>query len=148
MPTDKPPVSATGAKVVRARTDAVWDLIANIDAWPSWNPDVQSAQLSGNLEPGTTFDWKAGPGTIHSELTVVAEPSTISWTGSMPGIRANHTWKLEATEQGTQVTTEETWTGVLPRFFPRSMTRNLQKAIDNGLEAISGAVENRYGTQT
>ncbi|MCZ7534012.1 MAG: SRPBCC family protein [Acidimicrobiia bacterium] len=141
--TKKPrsPVRATGEITVRATPVAVWGLLSDIDQWPSWNPDVKSAHLVGQLRPGSKFTWKAGPGTIRSELADVEEPSVLAWTGTTLGIRAHHSWKLEQIETGTRILTDETWSGLLPRLFRTSMTRTLQKAIDNGLKSIREAVE-------
>ena len=51
-----------------APPESVWAVLAEIDKWPRWNPDVKSASLAGPLAPGTQFRWKAGPGTITSTL--------------------------------------------------------------------------------
>jgi len=39
------------------------------------------------VQPGTTFGWKSGPGTITSTFQVVDEPTELAWTGKTMGIR-------------------------------------------------------------
>ena len=115
--------------------------MAAIEEWPSWNPDVKWVTASGVVEPGTEFAWKAGPGTIRSTFTHVEAPTLLAWTGTTLGIHAVHTWRLEATSSGTRVTTEESWSGLLPRLLSRTMSRTLQTAIDSGLDALKAAAE-------
>lgn len=139
---EKAPVSAKGTVEVDAPPSKVWQIISDIDNWPSWNPDVRSARLEGKLQPGSAFVWKAGPGRIRSVLTAVERGALLAWRGETLGISALHVWRLEPTESGTtHVVTEESWAGLLPRAFPRAMTRTLQAAINNGLQAIKQAVE-------
>lgn len=135
------PVRASGTIDVAASQKTVWTLISGVEAWSSWNPDVARAELHGELEPGTEFTWKAGPGIIRSQLTEVTEPSVIAWTGSTMGIKAHHVWELTTTDEGTRVTTHETWDGLLPRLLRSTMTKTLQTAIDKGLRAIKLAAE-------
>jgi hypothetical protein len=37
-----------------AHQDAIWRLLADADGWPSWNPGLSAAHLSGPLRNGTT----------------------------------------------------------------------------------------------
>lgn len=142
------PVAANGSVEVAASPVLVWRLMSQIEDWPTWNPDIKMARLDGRLEAGSRFTWKAGPGTIHSELTEVSPGSVIAWTGSMLDIRAHHVWRISETGAGTVVSTDETWSGLLPRLFPGSMTKSLQKAIDSGLVAIKAEAESRATVRT
>jgi hypothetical protein len=135
------PVVARGSIGVDAEPARVWALMSSIEAWPSWNPDVRWARLDGELAAGSRFTWKAGPGTIRSTLTDVGEPSRLAWTGTTLGIHAVHVWQIEPTDGGSEVRTEESWSGVLPRLLRSAMTRSLQTAIDRGLKALKAAAE-------
>src|SRR5690606_3512224 len=54
------PAQADAEVVIDAPIELVWNLQADVQAWPSWNPDVQEVTLEGPLAPGTTFRWKTG----------------------------------------------------------------------------------------
>lgn len=138
---ERAPVVAQGAIDIAAEPGRVWALMSSIEAWPSWNSDVKWARLDGELTPGSEFQWKAGPGTIRSTLTHVEEPSLLAWTGVTLGIHAVHVWRIERAASGTRVSTEESWSGLLPRLLSSAMTRNLQTAIDRGLNAVKAAAE-------
>jgi hypothetical protein len=90
----KAPVLGAGEVETAADPDTVWVVLADIQGWPSWNPDITDAMLRGPLQPGTTFSWKSGPGTITSTFLVVEQPTELTWTGK------------------TIVSTEESWGGL------------------------------------
>lgn len=114
---------------IRAAPETVWAVHTNIDAWPSWHPDITRAALQGPLEPGSTFTWKSGPGSITSTLEVVEPPRLVTWTGKAVGARAIHVWRFEPTGDGTRVLTQESIEGwpvtLLKGFFRRTLDRSL-----------------------
>jgi uncharacterized protein YndB with AHSA1/START domain len=128
---------------VAAPPEAVWELVAGIERWPSWNPDVKSAALEGGLAPGSTFRWKAGPGTIVSTLRHVDPPQEIAWTGKTMGIAAVHVYRLEPRDGGTHVVSEESWAGLPVRLLPGRMAKTLQTGLEAGLSHLKSAAERR-----
>jgi hypothetical protein len=54
-----------------------------------------AARMEGDLAPGTSFEWKVGPGTIRSTLREVDRPRVLGWTGKTMGIPAIHVYRLE-----------------------------------------------------
>jgi hypothetical protein len=140
------PVFATGEVEVAADPDTVWAVMADIVRWPSWNPDIKAATVQGPVQPGTSFSWKAGPGTIRSTFQVVQRPTELSWTGRTMGIGAIHVYQLRTSDQQPDHTTvrlEESWSGLLARLLRRPFTRTLQTAIDTGLARLKAEVERR-----
>src|SRR3712207_2047154 len=110
-------IDATAPAVARREIDVaaspqiVWDVLSDVAAWPSWNPDVRSASLGGPLREGTKFRWKSGPGTITSTLQRVEPSQLIAWTGTTFGIKATHVYRLEPRRGTTLVRSEESWDG-------------------------------------
>ena len=62
-----------------------WDVLTAIDRWPSWNPDIKSMSIQGDLAEGSVFRWKAGAGTITSTIQRVEPPRLIAWTAGRSG---------------------------------------------------------------
>ncbi len=138
------PVFATGEVEVAADPETVWEVMADIGRWPSWNPDIKATTLHGPVRPGTTFSWKSGPGTIKSTFQVVERPTELSWTGKTMGIPAIHVYRLRPSHQQpghTVVRTEESWSGLLSRLLRRPFTKTLQTAIDTGLARLKVEAE-------
>lgn len=136
-------IIAAGEVEIAADPATVWDVISDLERWPSWNPNVRSLTLDGDLAVGSVFRWKAGPGTITSTLGVVDRPRVIGWTGKTLGIRAVDIYRLEAKDAGTLVRTEESWDGRLVRVVRGRMRRTLQGSIDAGLRHLKVEAERR-----
>jgi uncharacterized protein YndB with AHSA1/START domain len=137
------PAVARSELEIGASPQIVWDVLADIDRWPSWNPDVKVASLEGALAEGTRFRWKSGPGTITSTLRRVEPPHLIAWTGETFGIKAIHVYRLERRGDATLVSSEESWDGLLVRLLRGRMSKTLQKALDSGLRHLQTEAEQR-----
>jgi uncharacterized protein YndB with AHSA1/START domain len=137
------PVKASSEIDVNAPPETVWDVIADIDRWPEWNPAVKEASLRGELAPGTTFRWQAGPGAITSTLRQVDPPRVLAWTGKTFGIGAVHVYRLEPRNGGTHVSTAESWEGWPTRLMRGRMQRMLEEALLPGLQALKAEAERR-----
>jgi uncharacterized membrane protein len=137
------PAVASSEIWVGAPPELVWDVVADFKRWPEWNSDVKSMSVDGPAAPGTTFTWKAGPGTLTSTVQKVDRPTAIGWTGTTMGIRAVHVWRFEPREHGTVVHTVESWDGLLARLLRGRMQRTLQRSLDDGLARLKVEAERR-----
>jgi uncharacterized protein YndB with AHSA1/START domain len=137
------PVLGRSEIEVAAPPELVWDVLTTIERWPDWNPAVKNVSMHGALTEGSTFRWKAGPGTITSTLRRVEPPRLIAWTGRTFGIKANHIYNLEPRNDQTLVTTEESYDGLVSRLFRRSLQKTLDKALADGLRHLKAEAERR-----
>jgi hypothetical protein len=137
------PVYATGNVEIAADIGTVWDVMATIDRWPEWNPDIKEASLSGELAEGSQFRWKSGPGTITSTLQRVEPPHVLAWTGKAFTIKAIHVWHLEGRSGDTIVTTYESWEGLIARVFRSACQKTVDRAIQTGLRYLKAETELR-----
>ena len=137
------PVKSTAEIDIAAPPQAVWEVLTRFDNWPNWNPDVKSMAFEGPLAPGSTFRWKAGPGTIVSKLDRVEPPRYISWHGKTLTIDAYHEWWLEPRDGGTHVRTEETFSGLLASILRGPLQKTLDKSFAAGVERLKTETERR-----
>jgi len=137
------PAVATGDIEIRAKPEVVWDVLADIDGWPSWNTDVKEAKLTGGLSVGSVFRWKAGPRMITSTLEQVEAPREIGWSGQTMGIIAVHVYRLVPLGDGTKVHSEESFDGLIARLLKGPTRKNLQKRLDGGLASLKKEAERR-----
>ena len=126
---------------IDAAPEVVWEVLARLENWPSWNSDVKWMRFEGPLAPGTEFRWKAGPGTIVSRLDKVEAPRYISWHGRTLTIDAYHEWWLEPRGGGTFVRTEEAFFGTLARLLRRPLQKTLDKSFADALERLKREAE-------
>jgi uncharacterized protein YndB with AHSA1/START domain len=137
------PVIAFAQTRIAASPQAVWNVLTDFEGWPAWKADVRSMSLRGAVTRGSTFEWKAGLGTIKSRLEEVKAPHRIAWTGRTLGIRAIDAFRLEEGEGGTLVSEEESWDGLPTRLFRSRLRRTLQSSIENGLASLKAEAERR-----
>ena len=141
------PAFARSEAEIAADPDTVWEVLTRFEEWPSWNPEVSSVTLDGEPTEGTVFRWKAGRAGITSTLRRVDRPRLLAWTGKTTGIDAVHVWRLEPSDAGTRVRTEESWEGLLVRLLRGPMRRSLKRAVDRGLGHLKAEAERRAATR-
>ena len=130
---------------VAAAPDVVWEVLTDFDRWQEWNPDVKSMSFEGPLAPGAMFRWKAGPGTIVSTVEEIDRPRYIRWRGRTLSIAALHEWRFEGRDGGTHVETDESFSGLLARLLRGSLQKQLDRALEDGLEHLRREAERRAG---
>jgi uncharacterized protein YndB with AHSA1/START domain len=140
------PVNSKREIEIAAPPEVVWDVLTGLAEWPRWNPEVKSMSFDGRLEPGSTFRWKAGPGTIVSTLEEVDPPRYVRWRGQTMSIAALHEYRLTPRDGGTRVETEETFSGLLARLMRGSLQKTLDSSLDQGLEHLKVESERRAGS--
>jgi uncharacterized protein YndB with AHSA1/START domain len=137
------PVGGRAETEIDAPREAVWELLADIEDWPSWNPEVKWTSMQDGLGDGSAFRWKAGPGTITSRLEHVDPPRRLAWSGTTFGISALHVYALEPRGEATLVRTEESYEGLPARLFRRRLQKTLDGALANGLRYLKAESERR-----
>ncbi len=137
------PVRGASEIEITAPPEVVWDVLTSIERWPSWNPSVKSVAMQGDLAEGSTFRWKAGPGTITSTIQRIEAPRLIAWTGKTLGIDAIHVHTLEPQAGKTLVRTEESYEGLVARLFRGPLQKTLDSALDDGLRYLKAEAERR-----
>jgi hypothetical protein len=138
---EEAPVLVKAKIEINADPETVWNIIANIEAWPQWNPDVKSARLQGEFKPGTQFLWKAGPAKITSLIQEVNPPHTLAWTGKIMGINAIHVWDIRVVNDKTIVQTEESWDGLMSPAMHDQLEEMLEKSLYSALENLKTECE-------
>jgi hypothetical protein len=137
------PVVSRAEIEVGADVQTVWDVVTRVADWPSWNPEVKSVSVDGELTAGSRFCWRAGPGTISSRVEEIDAPRYIAWSGRTFGIKAIHAHQLEPVDGSTIVLTEESYEGMPVRLFRGRMQSMLDAALDSGLTALKTEAERR-----
>ena len=77
------PVVASSERTLDASPQTIWDVLVDVDRWPTWNSAVKMARMGGPLAEGTSFHWKASSLTISSVFRAVDPPRTLGWSGQL-----------------------------------------------------------------
>jgi uncharacterized protein YndB with AHSA1/START domain len=135
------PVVSSAEVEIDASIERVWAVLTAIEQWPAWNRDVKSVSVTAPVAEGSTFLWKAGPGTITSVVEHLDSPRLIAWSGRTLGIRAFHIWRLDGQHGATLARTEESYDGLVARLLRRSLQRTLDAALADGARYLKAEAE-------
>ena len=112
--------------IINAPIEKVWDILTDIQHWPTWNKEIKSTKCSSLVEEGAKFDWHIRLTTFRSYIQAVNEPTLLSWTGKSKLMKSIFVWNLEASDQQTIVTVEESIEGfVIPIFNNHSKLHDI-----------------------
>jgi len=126
---------------IDADQETVWNVLADVERWPKWNPNVKQCLAHGELESGTQFQWKASLGNITSVLQNVEPPHLLAWTGKMMGLNAIHVCKIDFVDNKTIVRTEESWEGLVSSDMHDKLQETLETLLQSCLEHLKTEVE-------
>jgi carbon monoxide dehydrogenase subunit G len=135
------PVFSEGSILIEASPEHVWDVLADVEKWPDWNPAIDSVKVEGPVAPGTVFRWKAGSTRLVSTMQDVDRPGRLSWTGRAMGIDAFHEWRFASSGEGTTVTMHESFSGLVARLLKGKLQRDLDRTTEKALAALKAAAE-------
>ena len=94
------PVRAHHETDINAPLDTVWQLHADVNAWPTWQTDITAAHIDGAFQPGASFEWTSYGFTVVSTIYAVAECARVLWGGTAGGITGVHEWVFSQTPAG------------------------------------------------
>jgi uncharacterized protein YndB with AHSA1/START domain len=138
------PVWAEREIDIAAPIEVVWDVLAGVDDWPRWFSEGTSAAIAGPVAPGTTLRMKSrGPGTITATIEAAEPPHVLGWTGRTLGISAIHVWRLERSDGGTSVRTQESMDGFPVRLLRAAMRKKLEGVLETWLRDLKIEAEHR-----
>jgi len=127
--------------LIKAPIERVWQLLVDVDRWPSWNRNVETANLQGRVVPGSVFVWKSQGFTVTSTIETVEANRRLTWVGAAFGTRAFHSWEFHALDGGVLVTTYETFDGWLPWLMRGTMQQKLEDTLPQWLAWLKAAAE-------
>lgn len=139
--TENAPVKSSKSIFINAAPEKVWQVLTDVNNWPKWNKDIPKAKVSGEIKPGTTFDWKTGGAAIHSAIHTADSCQALGWTGKTFGASAIHNWTLVAGNGGTTVKVDESMDGFLSKLFRKSFQKNLENGMLSWLEQLKAECE-------
>ena len=111
------PVEVRNAAVIHAPVERVWDLLTDVERWPSWWRACRWVRLESptSAEPAV-FRWKAHPVELRSAVVKSDRLRCFAITADGRGVHAERTFTLRPSPDGsgTVVVSHETQVGPLP----------------------------------
>jgi uncharacterized protein YndB with AHSA1/START domain len=148
--TPRPPIVVDNETVIRAPAERVWDLLTDVERWPSWYRACRWVRVESTDSTGraASFRWKAHPVKLRSTVVASDRPHSFAIVADASGLHADRSFTLRPTPDGlsTVVTSHETQVGLLPRLgwsviAPRLHAANDAMFEDLGRAAVHAAAE-------
>lgn len=135
------PVTVRLSTVIDAPLATVWALHTDIAAWPTWNTDIDRAELDGPLLPGNSFRWHTHGLDITSTVYELVPGERIVWGGPASGITGVHVWTFEPSGDHVTVRTEESWSGAPVEAAADHLSQALHDSLRNWLSHLKARAE-------
>ncbi len=133
---------------IAAPPSAVWEVLTQFDAYPSWNPFTVEVSTSGQIGDAVRMRVRLGAGALthQTETLRVMEPERcLAWALDQPPrwlLWAFRNQTLTALENGrTLYVTEDTIGGLLGPLVRLLYDRALRTGFDNMAQALRRRVE-------
>ncbi|WP_157975185.1 SRPBCC family protein [Glycomyces dulcitolivorans] len=138
---DLAPTQAAGEILVDAAPERVWDVLADVAAWPEVRADVHDVEADGPARRGGAFTWSAGPNRITSTFGAVEPGRLLAYVSTSAGARFTHVYRTEPADGGTRLSCKETLAGpVVAALVPSAA---LQVGVDTWLAGVKAVAETR-----
>ncbi len=137
------PVIARHSAVIAAPPGLVWRLHTDVEAWPTWQPEIDDAHLDGPFGPGADFTWRTHDLGIKSTVYRVEPQRHTLWGGPAEGITGIHSWTFTPVPGGVRVNTDESWSGEPVQAAVADMQAALDAALIAWLGHLSAAAKQR-----
>ncbi len=152
----RPPIEVRNEIVIPASAERVWDLLTDVEKWPSWyracrwvrvEPTGNAASTPGAARPAS-FRWKAHPVELRSTVVAADRPRSFTFVADARGLHAERTFTLRLAPDGlsTLVASHETQVGLLPRLGRAFLAPRLHAANQTMFEDLARAAG--YGAAT
>ena len=126
--------------VINAPAHRVWQCLANVAAWPTWNEAVRSSAPPILLTEDSTFRWDNHGSDIHARLGLVRLDRVLAWSDAVSTAKAVHVWRLSEVSPGvTSVEVEETMDGFMVSTF--YSLYELDQALATWLSGLKAVAE-------
>jgi coniferyl-aldehyde dehydrogenase len=138
------PIEVRNAAVIHASIERVWDLLTDVERWPSWWRACRWVRLeSPRSAASVVFRWKAHPVELRSAVVKSDRPNRFAITADGRGVHAERTFTLRPTPDGssTVVVSHETQVGLLPwlgRAFLAPRLHAVNQAMFDDLNRAAG----------
>ena len=138
----RPVIVVTNEIVIDAPAERVWDLLSDVERWPSWYRACKWVRVesTGATQP-VSFRWKAHPVVLRSTVVSSERPRTFAIVADGLGVHADRTFTLRPAPNGlgTVVVSYETQTGLMPLLARQFLATRLHAANQVMFEDLARA---------
>ena len=148
----QPLIEVNNEAVISAPVERVWDLLTDVEGWPSWYRACKWVRIESTGGPtgsAVSFRWKAHPVTLRSTVVGSDRPRSFAIIADGLGVHADRTFTLRPTSNGlsTVIVSHETQVGLLPRLGRNFVARRLRAANQTMFDDLARAAGRAVAAQ-
>ena len=137
------PVGARAEIDIAAGQRVVWSVLADIDAWATWNPAVRESSLNDELEVGARFRYATALGSMRCRLVSIDAPSRLAWSTRVLTMGHQQVFELDGSVDACHVAGEATLSGPGAWLFKSRLDERLRADLDATLQLLRLEAETR-----
>jgi hypothetical protein len=132
---------------IEASPEQVWEVLADLDRYSTWNPFIVEAQGLAVLDSRLRLRMSPPGGralTLKPKVTTAVPGVVLEWLGRLPVpflFAGRHRFELHPTRTGTRVVHSETFTGMLVPLLARSLDAHTLAGFTAMNEALKAKAE-------
>ncbi len=143
VPASRPPIVVHNEIVIPAPADRVWDVLTDVERWPSWYRACRWVRVESRDSAGraASFRWKAHPVRLHSTVMAADRPRSFAIVADARGLHAERAFTIHPTPDGLSsiVVSHETQVGLLPWLARWIIAPRLRAANDAMFDDLARA---------
>jgi hypothetical protein len=141
------PIEAHAQIEIAAGQRVVWSVLADIDAWPTWNPAIRGSVLKDELEVSRSFRYATAFGSLRCRLREVDAPSSLAWSGRLLTITERQAWTIEPATGGCLVCVQASLSGVGAWLFKARLEERLTADLGAVVQLLKLEAESRLAKE-
>ena len=128
--------------VIAASAERIFSFYADVNNWPSWDPDTRSATLQGDFVSGSTalLELKNGPKAMVT-FTEVLRNKGFTAESRLPLCTLCFGHELFGNKHGIKVVHSVRFKGLLAPLFYLLLGSNIKKGLPHALQGLREAIE-------
>ena len=146
-----PPIEVRNESMIPASADRVWDLLTDVERWPSWYRACRWVRLeaSASANQPLVFRWKAHPVELRSAVVASDRPHSFAIIADAVGLHAERTFTLRPAPDGlsTVVVSQETQMGLIPWLGRVFLAPRLRAANQTMFDDLARAAAHGHSTR-
>lgn len=130
--------------LINSSPENIYSVYENVPSWNIWDPETESSSLDGEFVVGTTGKIKP-KGAPESKVTLTEVTPNESFTVEcgLPLCKMHFVHTLKAVDEGTEVTNEVNFTGLLAPIFGRLIGKSINKSLPDSLSSLKSYIESQ-----
>lgn len=115
----------------------IWNLLTDVNNWPSWHGDLDSCHMAGPFEVGNHFMLKPkGMKPVKIVLTEIVPEHSFTDCTAFWGAKMYDTHRVEETPDGVKLSNHLVVTGPLKRLWIKLVCQHVANSVPEEMEAL------------